>query len=58
MWQLWNMGTSTLTDKGQTKAPPKPSALDLFGSLKPSKKFPGRAAEREAAMRALVRGTK
>ena len=27
---------------------PQPSALDLFGKLKSTKKFPGRAVEREA----------
>lgn len=33
----------------------QPSALELFGSLKSSRKFPGRAAEREAAARAAGR---
>jgi hypothetical protein len=34
---------------------PKPSALGLFGSLKSPKKFPGRAAERQAVARAAGR---
>jgi len=34
---------------------PQGSALDLFGSLKSLKKFPGRPAEREAAARASAR---
>jgi hypothetical protein len=34
---------------------PQPSALDLFGSLKSRKKFPGRAAERIAAMHAAAK---
>ncbi|HXP62723.1 MAG TPA: type II toxin-antitoxin system PrlF family antitoxin [Dongiaceae bacterium] len=32
----------------------QPSALDLFGSLKSPKKFPGRAAEHEAVARAAA----
>jgi bifunctional DNA-binding transcriptional regulator/antitoxin component of YhaV-PrlF toxin-antitoxin module len=31
---------------------PQPSALGLFGSLKSSKKFPGRAAERDVTAQA------
>jgi bifunctional DNA-binding transcriptional regulator/antitoxin component of YhaV-PrlF toxin-antitoxin module len=34
---------------------PQPSAVHLFGSLKTRKKFPGRAAEREAVARAIGR---
>lgn len=43
-WSLRNDGTAVVR--------PQPSALDLFGSLKSPKKFPGRSAEREAAARA------
>ena len=32
---------------------PQPSALHLFGSLRSPKKFPGRAGERQATMRAV-----
>ena len=32
---------------------PQASALELFGSLKSPKKFPGRAGEREAVSRAV-----
>jgi bifunctional DNA-binding transcriptional regulator/antitoxin component of YhaV-PrlF toxin-antitoxin module len=40
---------------GTAVVQPQPSALDLFGSLKSRKKFPGRAAERIAAMHAAAK---
>ena len=46
-WSLRNDGTVVVR--------PQPSALGLFGSLKSPKKFPGRAAEREAVARAAGR---
>ncbi len=46
-WSLRGDGTAVVT--------PQPSALDLFASLKSRKKFPGRAAEREAVARAVGR---
>lgn len=46
-WSLRNDGTAVVR--------PQPSAIELFGSLKSSKEFPGRAAEREAAARAAGR---
>ena len=46
----WSLG-----EDGTVIVRPQPSALDLFGSLKSPKKFPGRAAEREAAIRAVAR---
>jgi bifunctional DNA-binding transcriptional regulator/antitoxin component of YhaV-PrlF toxin-antitoxin module len=47
--------TWSVRDDGTVVVRPQPSALDLFGSLKSPKKFPGRAAEREAAARAAGR---
>ena len=47
--------TWSLREDGAAVVRPQPSALDLFGSLKSSKKFPGRAAERQAAARAAGR---
>jgi bifunctional DNA-binding transcriptional regulator/antitoxin component of YhaV-PrlF toxin-antitoxin module len=38
---------------GSAVVRPQASALDLFGSLKSPKKFPGRAAERGATSRAV-----
>jgi len=49
--------TWSLGEDGTVIVRPQPSALDLFGSLKSSKKFPGRAAEREEAMRSVARQT-
>lgn len=46
----WSLG-----EDGTVIVRPQPSALDLFGSLKSPKKFPGRVAEREAAIRAVAR---
>ena len=46
-WSLRADGTAVVR--------PQPSALDLFGSLKSRKKFPGRAAEREAVAQAAGR---
>ena len=46
----WTVGAD-----GSATVRPEASALDLFGSLKSPKKFPGRAAEREIATRALGR---
>jgi hypothetical protein len=37
-----------MREDGAVGKQPQPSALDLFGSLRSPKKFPGRAAEREA----------
>ena len=45
----------TLREDGTAVVRPQPSALDLFGSLKSPKRFPGRAAEREAVARAIAR---
>jgi bifunctional DNA-binding transcriptional regulator/antitoxin component of YhaV-PrlF toxin-antitoxin module len=45
----------SLRDDGTVLVRPQPSALDLFGRLKSPKKFPGRAAEREAVVRAAAR---
>jgi bifunctional DNA-binding transcriptional regulator/antitoxin component of YhaV-PrlF toxin-antitoxin module len=47
--------TWSLRGDGTVVVRSQPSALDLFGSLKSPKKFPGRAAEREAAGRAAGR---
>ena len=44
-----------MRDDGTVVVRPQPSALHLFGSLKSPKKFPGRAAEREAVARAAGR---
>jgi hypothetical protein len=44
-----------MREDGAVVKRPQPSALDLFGSLKSPKKFPGRAAEREAVVRAVGR---
>ena len=33
---------------------PQPSALELFGSLKPARRFPGFKAEKEASHRAVA----
>lgn len=46
----WTVGAD-----GSATVRPEASALDLFGSLKAVKKFPGRAAEREVATRAVGR---
>lgn len=45
----------SLRDDGTALVTPQRSALDLFGSLKSPKKFPGRAAEREATALAVAR---
>ena len=47
--------TWSLREDGSVIVRPQPSALGLFASLKSSKKFTGRAAEREAAMRSVAR---
>jgi bifunctional DNA-binding transcriptional regulator/antitoxin component of YhaV-PrlF toxin-antitoxin module len=47
--------TWSLRPDGTVVVRPQPGALDLFGSLKSPKRFPGRAAEREAAARAAGR---
>jgi len=39
--------------KGAGVLQPKASALDLFGSLRSRKKFPGRAAERSAVSHSI-----
>ncbi len=38
-------------DDGTAIVRPQPSALDLFGSLKPAKPFPGLKTEKEAVKR-------
>ena len=45
----------SLREDGTAVVRPQPSALDLFGSLKSAKKFPGRAAERAEVTRAVGR---
>lgn len=40
---------------GTALVQPQSSALNLFGSLRASKKFPGRAAERDTTMRAVAK---
>ena len=45
----------SVQDDGSAIVRPQGSALDLFASLKSHKKFPGRAAEREAVGRAVGR---
>jgi bifunctional DNA-binding transcriptional regulator/antitoxin component of YhaV-PrlF toxin-antitoxin module len=45
----------SMRDDGTAVVRPQPGALALFGSLKSPRKFPGRAAEREAAFRAAGR---
>ncbi len=47
--------TWSVRDDGTVVVRPQPGALDLFGSLKSPKKFPGRAAERDATARAAGR---
>ena len=37
-----------IQDNGTAIVRPQPSALDLFGSLKPAKAFPGLKAEKDA----------
>jgi bifunctional DNA-binding transcriptional regulator/antitoxin component of YhaV-PrlF toxin-antitoxin module len=45
--------TWELQEDGSVVVRPQRSALDLFGSLKSPKKFPGRAAERQDVSRAV-----
>ena len=45
----------SLSGDGSVVVRPQSSALGLFGSLKSARKFPGRAAEREAVARAAGR---
>jgi len=47
--------TWSLRQDGSVVVRPQPNALDLFGSLKSPKKYPGLAAEREAVARAAGR---
>jgi bifunctional DNA-binding transcriptional regulator/antitoxin component of YhaV-PrlF toxin-antitoxin module len=47
--------TWSLREDGTVVVCPQPSALALFGSLKSSRKFPGRAVERAAAARTAGR---
>jgi bifunctional DNA-binding transcriptional regulator/antitoxin component of YhaV-PrlF toxin-antitoxin module len=47
--------TWSLREDGAAVVRSQPSALDLFRSLKSSKKFPGRAAERQSAARSAGR---
>jgi bifunctional DNA-binding transcriptional regulator/antitoxin component of YhaV-PrlF toxin-antitoxin module len=47
--------TWSVRGDGTVVVRPQPSALALFGSLKSPRKFPGRAAEREAVARAAGR---
>ncbi|HEV2393511.1 MAG TPA: type II toxin-antitoxin system PrlF family antitoxin [Verrucomicrobiae bacterium] len=44
--------TWSLREDGSAIVRPQRSALELFGSLRSAKKFPGRAVERESAARA------
>ena len=46
--------TWSLGEDGTAIVRPLPSALELFGSLKSSKKYAGKAAEREAMVRAIA----
>jgi antitoxin PrlF len=46
--------TWSLGEDGTVIVRPQPGALELFGSLKSSKKFPGKAAEWEAMVRATA----
>ena len=46
----WSLG-----EDGSAIVRPQRSALDLFGSLKSTKKFPGKAAERAGVARAVGR---
>ncbi|PYJ03946.1 MAG: hypothetical protein DME25_10840 [Verrucomicrobia bacterium] len=41
----------TVQDNGTAIVRPQPSALDLFGSLKPAKRYPGLKSEKEAVKR-------
>ena len=43
--------TWSVQEDGSAVVRPQGSALDLFGSLRAPKRFPGRAAEREAVSR-------
>jgi antitoxin PrlF len=45
----------TIRPDGTALVQPQSSALGLFGSLRSEKKFPGRATEREEAMRAVAK---
>jgi bifunctional DNA-binding transcriptional regulator/antitoxin component of YhaV-PrlF toxin-antitoxin module len=47
--------TWSLQEDGSAVVRPQVSALDLFGSLKSSKRFPGRAKERAAVSRAVAK---
>lgn len=44
----------SLQDDGSARVRPQPSALELFGSLKPAKAFPGRAEEKAAVKRLIA----
>ena len=44
----------TIRSDGAALVQAQPGALHLFGSLRSSKKFPGRLKEREAAMRVVA----
>lgn len=43
-----------IQDDGSVVVRPQPSALDLFGSLKPAKPFPGLKEEKEGTRRAIA----
>jgi antitoxin PrlF len=43
-----------IQDNGSVVVRPQPSALDLFGSLKPAKPFPGLKEEKEATRRTVA----
>ena len=45
----------TIQPDGTAIVQPQSSALNLFGTLRSAKKFPGRTAERETTMRAVAR---
>jgi antitoxin PrlF len=44
----------SLSEDGSAVVRPQQSALNLFGSLRSRKKFPGRDAERKAVVRAVA----
>ena len=44
----------TVQDDGSVLVRPQPGALELFGSLQPSRPFPGLMEEKEAVRRAVA----
>ena len=45
----------TIQEDGTVLVRPKPSALDLFGSLRPQKRFRSRRAERKGMVEAVAK---